>query len=88
LHAGIALVHQHGAALEQVAVTLEHKVSATASSRGMPPGSQRRPAADPGAHQRFLKCDLHIAREHRLADADQAIAIRVLICRCEIPSSQ
>ena len=72
--AGIALVHQHGAAPEQVAVALEGEIDDRVE--------QRMTRADEGGqrlarrrHERFLEGDALVARQHRLADADQAVAV-------------
>ena len=74
LRARVALVHQHGAALEQVAVALEREVDDRVE--------QRMARADEGGQrlalrrdQRLLEGDALVARQHRLADADQAVAV-------------
>ena len=72
---GVALVDQHRAALEQVAVAFEGEVDDVAVE-------QRMARADEGGQrlavrrdQRLLEGDALVARQHRLADADQAVAV-------------
>ena len=70
----VALVHQHRAALEQVAVAFEREVDDRVE--------QRMARADEGGqrlavrrHQGLLEGDALVAGQHRLADADQAVAV-------------
>ena len=70
----VALVHQHRAALEQVAMAFEREVDDRVE--------QRMARADEGGqglavrrHQILLEGDALVAGQHRLADADQAVAV-------------
>ena len=70
----VALVDQHRAALEQVAMAFEREVDDRVE--------QRMAWADEGGqrlalrrHQVLLEGDALVARQHRLADADQAVAV-------------
>ena len=72
--AGVALVHQHRAAPQKVAVALERQVE-----RGI---EQRMAGADESGErlalrrdQRLLKGDALVARQYRLARSDQAVAV-------------
>ena len=72
--AEVALVHQHGAALEQVTVALEREVDDRVE--------QRVARTDEGGEWLTLRSDQRlfegyalIARQHRFADADQTVAI-------------
>ena len=71
---GVALVHQHRAALEQIAVAFQGEVDGR-SRAADGPGRRRRPAAGLRRDQRLLEGDALVARQHRLADADQAVAV-------------
>jgi hypothetical protein len=74
LHAGIAFIDQHGAALQQVAVALQREVDDGVEQRmaGADKGGQRLALR---RDQGFLEGDALIARQHRFADADQAVAV-------------
>ena len=70
----VALVDQHGAALQEVAVALESKVDDSVE--------QRMTRADEGGqrlarrrHTRFLEGDALVAGQHRFADANQAVSV-------------
>ena len=72
--AGVALVHQHRAALQEIAVALEREVE-----RGV---EQRVARADEGRErlalrrdQVLLEGDALVARQHRIARADLAVAV-------------
>ena len=74
LRARVALVHQHRAALEQVAVALQGQVDGGVEQRmaGADEGGQRLARR---RDQLLLEGDALVARQHRLADADQAVAV-------------
>jgi hypothetical protein len=72
--AAIALVHQHRAALQEIAMALEDEIDDRVEKRmtGANEGRQRLPLR---RHQRLLEGDALVARQHRLADPDQPVAI-------------
>ena len=75
--AKIALIHQHGAAFQQVAVALQRQVD-DGIEQGVAwtnEGGQRLPL---GSDERFLEGDALIAGQHRFADADQPVAVAYL----------
>ena len=72
--AGIALVNQHRPTPQKVAVAIERQVK-----RGI---EQRMAGADEGGERLALRCDQGllkgdalVARQHRLAHADQTVAV-------------
>ena len=72
--AGIALVHEHRAALQQIAVALKREVE-----HGI---EQRMARADESSErlplwrdQLFLECDALVARQHGIARADLPVAV-------------
>ena len=77
-HAGpvalVALVDQHGAALQEIAVPLQRQVDHRIE-QWVPGTHERRQGLALRRHQRFLERDALVARQHRLADADQTVPI-------------
>ncbi len=72
--AGVALVDQHGAALQQVAVALQGEIDDSVE--------QRVARADEGGqrlalrrNQGLLEGDAFVARQHGFADTDEAVAV-------------
>jgi hypothetical protein len=77
-HAGrdarIALVHQHRTPAQEIAVTLQREVDGRVEQRvaGADEGGQRLPLR---RHEPLLEGDPFIAWQHRLTDADEAVAV-------------
>ena len=72
--AGIALVHQHVAALQQIAVTLEGELDPRIEE-WMPGTAERGERLPLRRDQRLFEGSPLVARQHRHSDADQTIAI-------------
>ena len=72
--ARIALVHQHRAAAQEIAVTFQGEIEHSVEQR-MARTNKSGERLALGRDQRLLKGDALIALQDRLADADQAIAI-------------
>src|SRR6266568_735005 len=72
--ARIALVHQDSTPTQQVPVPLERQVG-HGVEQGMPRTHKGRERLTLRRHQLFLKGDPLVARQDRLADADQPVAV-------------
>jgi hypothetical protein len=72
--AGVALVDQHGAALQQVAVALQREVDDGVEQR-MTGADERGQRLALRRDQRLLEGDALVARQHGFADADQSVAV-------------
>ena len=72
--AWVALVDQHGAAFEQVAIALQGEVDDGIKQRmaGADEGGERLAL---GRDQGLLEGDTLVARQYRFADADEAVAV-------------
>ena len=72
--AAVALVHQHGAALEQIAVALKREVD-NRVEEWMARADKGGQGLTLRCHQRLFKGNACVAREYRFADTDQAVAV-------------
>src|SRR5271157_855556 len=70
----VALVHKHGSTLQQVAMTLEHKVQGRVE-QGMARADKVGKRLASRVDERLLERDALVAQEHRLAAADLPVAI-------------
>src|SRR5208337_633135 len=70
----VVLVHKHGSTLQQVAMTLEHKVQRRVEE-GMPRADKVGKGLASGVDERLLEGDALMAQEYRLATADLPVAI-------------
>jgi hypothetical protein len=77
-HAGliarVALVHQHGAAAQEIAVPIQGEVD-DSIEQGMAGADEGRERLALRGDQPFLEGDALIARQHRFANADEAVAV-------------
>src|SRR5439155_438121 len=74
LHPRIALVHQYGPSSQQITMPLDHEIESGVEERvaGADEGGQRLALR---RDERFLEHDALVARQHRLADADQTVTV-------------
>ena len=71
---GVAFIHQHGAALQQVAIALQREVDDSIEQR-MARTDKGRQRLSLGGHQGFLEGDALVTWEYGLTDTDESVAV-------------